>query len=324
MKTETKITEFSSCFHTLDRMRMRTKKCSKDQNAFKSSFFYIDFISFAQNITNVFPSQNFCTFMKDLTMKIKEIQDCLSLAFEYLKFFHQSRKSILKMLLTRLSIVQSYTYSTPGLWTEMDKMGPEYFTICFHPIILNCVHGKRMTCNRGVRQGDQVSPLLFVLDVELLQIVIDETWDNGEIVLPNEESYGQSYPIIPYVDDTLIILPDDPVQLDTLKDIVHKFTECTGLRVNLCKSPLVPININIDRANKLAHHLGCKRESMPFTYLGLPMGTSRPKFDALMPMITRLDKRLYRIASMLSYSRRLVHLNMSFLLCLFLLCARLK
>ena len=119
------------------------------------------------------------------------------------------------MLLTMFSIVQSYTYSTRGLWTEMDEMDPEYFKVCFHRIILNCAHGKRITCSERSSIGPAICTKYLIT-----QIVINETCDKGEIVLPNEESYGQSYPIIPCVDDTLIILHDDLMQLDTLKDII--------------------------------------------------------------------------------------------------------
>jgi retron-type reverse transcriptase len=36
-------------------------------------------------------------------------------------------------------------------------------------VLLNGVPGKTFHCKRGVRQGDPVSPLLFVLAVDLLQ-----------------------------------------------------------------------------------------------------------------------------------------------------------
>jgi hypothetical protein len=51
---------------------------------------------------------------------------------------------------------------------------------------------------------------LFVLAAELLQIVINKAWIEGEITLPLDRSFGQDYPILQYADDTLIIFPADP------------------------------------------------------------------------------------------------------------------
>ena len=41
-------------------------------------------------------------------------------------------------------------------------------------VLLNGVPGRKFTCKKGVRQGDPVSPLLFVLAVDLLQTVIND------------------------------------------------------------------------------------------------------------------------------------------------------
>lgn len=104
-------------------------------------------------------------------------------------------------------------------------------------------------------------------------------------------------------------MPANNDQIYNLKNILKVFTDFTGLKVNYSKSSLVPINISDDRATELAQLLGCKKEAMPFTYLGLPMGTTRTKVDDLMPMVSRLDKRLSRIATMMSYAGRLTHLK---------------
>jgi hypothetical protein len=57
-------------------------------------------------------------------------------------------------------------------------------------VILNGVHGKPIICKRVVRQGDPLSPLLFVSTAELLQVGVDQAWNDGLINLPINESFG--------------------------------------------------------------------------------------------------------------------------------------
>jgi hypothetical protein len=72
---------------------------------------------------------------------------------------------------------------------------------------------------------------------------------------------------------------------------------------------LIPINIDSDQATALANAFECKVETLPFSYLGLPLGTTRPSVADLMPIVSRLDKRLSGISFLMSYTRRLTLLN---------------
>jgi hypothetical protein len=159
-------------------------------------------------------------------------------------------------------------------------------------VLLNGVPGEKIFCKRGVRQGDPLSPLLFVATAELLQYIINQEWYNGELDLPLDNDYGQKYPIIQYADDTLLIMLADIGQIQHLKTLLLQFSDATGLRVNFNKTTMVPINVPSDILENLANDFGCKIEALPFTYLGLPLGITRPSVDDLMPLVSRLDKRL--------------------------------
>ena len=83
-----------------------------------------------------------------------------------------------------------------------------------------------------------------------------------------------------------MIMPADVLQLTKLKRLLEVFSSSTGLRVNYNKTTLVPINISEDHASLLDNSFGCRVESLPFTYLGLPLGTTKPSVDDLMPMVS--------------------------------------
>ena len=74
-------------------------------------------------------------------------------------------------------------------------------------VLLNGVPGKLFHCKQGVRQGDLVSPLLFVLAADLLQSMLNEAMHQKLIQAPINSQACPDFPVIQYVDDTIVILP---------------------------------------------------------------------------------------------------------------------
>jgi hypothetical protein len=176
-------------------------------------------------------------------------------------------------------------------------------------VLLNGVPGKEFRCRRGVRQGDPLSPLLFVALGDLLQTVVNAAHEEGHLQLPIDQPAGEDYPIIQYADDTLAIIPASVDQISTMKTILQTYAACTGLKINFNKTQLIPINISNEVANALAESIGCRVTSMPFTYLGLPMGTTRPTVEDLMPLVCAVEHRLSSSAIWLTYGGRLTYVN---------------
>lgn len=75
-------------------------------------------------------------------------------------------------------------------------------------VLLNGVPGKNFNYKRGVRQGDPLSPLLFVLAAEVLQYIINGLKDQGILKLPIPQPMSD-FPIVQYADDTLLIMQAD-------------------------------------------------------------------------------------------------------------------
>jgi hypothetical protein len=158
-------------------------------------------------------------------------------------------------------------------------------------VLLNCVPGKRFHCKRGGRQGDPLSPLIFVLAVDLLQSIVNKASDCGILRLPLPNACGTDFPIIQYADDTILIMEACPKQLFLLKAMLNSFAESTGLHVNYHKSNIYPINVSDQKMEILANTFQCKIGSMSFTYLGLPLGLKRPNLGAFLPLIQKIERR---------------------------------
>lgn len=130
-------------------------------------------------------------------------------------------------------------------------------------VLLNGTSGKEFKCKRGVRQGDPLSPLLFSIIAYLIQCVINHEYDMGNLHPTFPQDSNIPFPVVQYVDDTILVMQANEEQLILLKETLHKVTLSSGLKVNYHKSCLVPINISQEQAGSLASAFGCSVGTFP-------------------------------------------------------------
>jgi hypothetical protein len=148
-----------------------------------------------------------------------------------------------------------------------------------------------------------------VLAAELLQCTVNKAHQQGLFQLPIPSRDEASFPIIQYADDTVMIMKASQRELLCLKGLLESFGQSIGLRINYAKSCLVPLNMSEEKAELLARVFGCKIQGMPFTYLGLPMGSTKPRVEHYAPLINRAERQLTSISSMLTQAGRLQLVN---------------
>ena len=129
---------------------------------------------------------------------------------------------------------------------------------------------------RGLRQGDSLSPLLFLVMMEVFSRMLKRVKDAGLIrgfQAVGSRGVGESVSHLLFADDTILFCDADVEQILHVRMLLLCFQAVTGLKVNASKSELVPIG-EVETAHALAEILGYRIGSLPMTYLGMPLGAS--------------------------------------------------
>ncbi|XP_071699657.1 uncharacterized mitochondrial protein AtMg01250-like [Rutidosis leptorrhynchoides] len=145
---------------------------------------------------------------------------------------------------------------------------------------------------RGVRQGDLLSPFLFISSAEGLNVLAKKAICNKMFL--GVEIVSEKVPIshLQYVDDTIFFSEWSITNLQYLFILLKCFELTSGLKVNYQKSNLFGIGVEKAEIENLANMFGCNSGTLPFTYLGLPVGGKMNKVESWNPVFDKFTKRL--------------------------------
>lgn len=115
---------------------------------------------------------------------------------------------------------------------------------------------------RGTRQGCPLSPLLFAIAVEPLAVML-----RGEVSIKGIWRSGLEHRISLYADDILLFLSDPLTSLPITLNILKKFGNISGFKVNFQKSEIMLVNTAAKLLNFDSFSL--KVNTHRFKYLGI-------------------------------------------------------
>jgi hypothetical protein len=140
-------------------------------------------------------------------------------------------------------------------------------------VLLNGVPGSPIHHGHGLRQGDPLSPLLFVLTIDPLQAILSKATENGDIHRFRGRATCMRTSL--YADDVVIFMAPIKEDIEALSRILSDFGEVTRLVTNVRKISVVPIRCSDIDIDTILHGFPVLRSTFPIRYLGLPLSVHR-------------------------------------------------
>jgi hypothetical protein len=213
-------------------------------------------------------------------------------------------RSHLPGVVCKLDIEKAYDHvNWDCLLSLLDRMGFGFkwrtwirtciSTVCFS-IMVNGSPSGFFGSSRGLRQGDPLSPLLFLLVMEVISQLLRRTEEVGLIRSFKADSAtvsGLSISHLLFADDTIVFCDADRDQLLHLCMVLACFEAVTGLGVNMGKSELVLVG-EVRNVDQLVEILCCRIGVLPMSYLGMPLGSSFKASSVWNPILEKIERKL--------------------------------
>ncbi|XP_059295648.1 uncharacterized protein LOC132048983 [Lycium ferocissimum] len=174
-----------------------------------------------------------------------------------------------------------------------------------YSILINSNPTPPFDAKRGVRQGEALSPFLFVLAMEYLSRILKNLKNSLDFNFhPRCEKLNLVQ--LGFADDLLLFCRGDLGSATMLYDAFQLFSSSSSLIANQGKSCIYFGGVTPEDQQEITQALGFTTGTLPFRYLGVPLSSKRLSIGQCQPL---LDKMVGKITiwttKFLSYAGRL-------------------
>ena len=159
-------------------------------------------------------------------------------------------------------------------------------------VLLNGHPGGKVFNRRGLRQGDPLSPQLFILVMEILHLMIERAMACG-LLSPLAET-GLRHRTSIYADDVVTFIWPQERDLRVFTRLLDDFRLASGLRANLEKCSAHLIHCGEHEIALVERELHCPLLPFPFRYLGLPLSLQKLTSEQLQYLVDSIANHLPR------------------------------
>ncbi|KAG7588702.1 Reverse transcriptase domain [Arabidopsis suecica] len=158
---------------------------------------------------------------------------------------------------------------------------------------------------KGLRQGDPLSPYLFIMVMQALSSLLEKATDLGKINLhPKCEAPRITHLL--FADDLLVFSNGSRKSLAGIAEVMSRFREMSGLDMNPSKSEIFFGGYSDVDARDLSVAAGITLGTFPTRYLGLPLNPTRISFATLQPFLERITSKIHAwTAKFLSFAGKI-------------------
>ena len=176
-----------------------------------------------------------------------------------------------------------------GFHTRWVKWIMSCVTSVHYSVLINGTPEGQIIPQRGLRQGDPLSPYLFILCAEVLSHLMTRAMNDRSLLGVKIALGAPAVNHLLFADDSLFFSLANPKAGRKLKQILGLYEAVSGQSVNLGKSSITfGSKVSEDVKRRMRNLLGIHNEGGHGKYLGLPEQFGRKKSDMFRYIIDRV------------------------------------
>jgi len=147
--------------------------------------------------------------------------------------------------------------------------------------------------SRGLKQGDQLSPTLFIIAAEVLARNLNNLYEEHDFIGYGMPKWSPKINHLSYADDTILFCSGNGVSIHKMMKVLREYELESGRMINLEKSLFylhekTPVRV----CKRIKRLTGIKQGNFPFIYLGCPVFYGKKNKSHFEELIKKVMKRL--------------------------------